>query len=188
MALAYGGCECASRTRPFFVLFSFFFHGPSATPHRQGPQQVGAVGRQGNLRKVCGALARSGTYGKHMLSRSPGADIEDEERRHFKENVFPKARRLPLPIRLGVLTSLPWTIERRRLHTNGGNSEQKCYRLRFPRLPAKQSAHPEGRKQERRKKKPDNFIRLAWRRCIIVCYTTCTCGCAASGVSAAWMY
>lgn len=71
--------------------------------------------------KVCDALACSGTYGKHMLSWSPGADIEDEERRHFKENVFPKAR-LPLPIRLGVLTSLPWTVERCRLHTNDGGS------------------------------------------------------------------
>lgn len=90
---------------------------------------------------------------------------------------------------LGVLTSLPWTVVRCRLHTNDGNSEQKCYWLRFPRLPAKRSSHPEGRKQERKKKeKPDNFIRLAWRRCIITCYSTCTCGCAGSGGSTAWMY
>lgn len=40
-----------------------------------------------------------GTCREHMLSWSPRADIEDEERQYFKANVFPEVR-LPQPIRL----------------------------------------------------------------------------------------
>lgn len=43
-----------------------------------------------------------------MLSSSPRADIEDEERQCFKANVVPEER-LPEPIWLRVLTSLLWT-------------------------------------------------------------------------------
>lgn len=51
-----------------------------------------------------------------MLSWSPRADIEDEERRYFKANVFPEVRLSP-PIPLRVLTSLPWTTKHLDLHT-----------------------------------------------------------------------
>lgn len=62
-----------------------------------------------------------GTCREHMLSWSPWADIEDEERRYFKGSVFPEVG-LPQRIRLGLLTSLPWTSECWDLHTNGRGS------------------------------------------------------------------
>lgn len=51
-----------------------------------------------------------GTCREHMLSWSPWADIEDEERRYFKGSVFPEVS-LPQRIRRRLLTSLPWTSQ-----------------------------------------------------------------------------
>lgn len=67
------------------------------------------------MRLVVGEPVRAGfhvlgTCREHMLSWSPWADIEDEERRDFKGSVFPEVS-LPQRIRLGLLTSLPWTSE-----------------------------------------------------------------------------
>lgn len=103
-----------------------------------------------------------------MLSWSPRADIEDEERQYFKANVFPEVS-LPQPIRLRVLTSLPWTAKTLRFtHTHTQKKKRKgrltkCYQLRFPRLRNGTGQMPPPPK----KKNPDHFIRLAWRRCII---------------------
>lgn len=62
-----------------------------------------------------------GTCREHMLSWSPWADIEDEERQYFKRSVFPEVG-LPLCVRLSLLTSLPWTSKCWDLHTNGRGS------------------------------------------------------------------
>lgn len=79
---------------------------------------------------MCACCHVLGTCREHMLSWSPRADIEDEERQYFKANVFPEVR-LPQPIQLWVLTSLPWTTKR--THKRKGRLT-KCYQLRFPRL------------------------------------------------------
>lgn len=53
MVLAFWGAN-ALVGRDLFILifFFFFFHRPSATLHREGQQQVGTVGKQGNCKGV----------------------------------------------------------------------------------------------------------------------------------------
>ena len=128
-----------------------------------------------------------GHAGEHMLSWSPRADIEDEERQYFKANVFPEVR-LPQSIRRGVLTSLPWTTKCWDLHAqkNAKGRLTKCslpteipqtvngtgHAVFTPPLPKSGSFHQISLEEMHNH----------------TCYSTRTCGCARSCNCTLWCH
>lgn len=107
---------------------------------------------------------------EHMLSWSPRADIEDGERQYFKENVFPEVR-LPQPIQLTILTSLPWTNKCWDLHTRKGQLTN-WNQLRISTLNRMDHMSPP---------KNGSFHQISLEEMHNhTGYSTCTCGCACS--------